>query len=141
MIVRQVKDVMSADVVTIGPEASLAAAALLLEQHAIRHLPVVDASRLVGIVSDRDVRSAAGASALDRLTVREAMTPQVITVSPATPVEDAAKLMLAHRVGGLPVVSHGELCGIVTETDLLAAFVDLMELDTLERIALDYPDR
>lgn len=138
MIVRLVKETMSRRLITIRPEASLAEARLLLDQHRIRHLPVVEAARLVGIVSDRDIRSAASVSSLDRLRVAEAMTRNVISVSPDAQVQEAAKLMLVHRIGGLPVVKEGELQGILTETDLLKAFVELLETSTLERIALDY---
>ncbi len=138
MIVRLVKETMGRQLITIRPGASLAEARLLLDQHRIRHLPVVEAGRLVGIVSDRDIRSAASASSLDQLRVAEAMNRNVISVSPDAQVQEAAKLMLVHRIGGLPVVKEGELLGILTETDLLRAFVELLETSTLERIALDY---
>ncbi len=67
------------------------------------------------------------------------MTRPVRTVSPDARVEDAARLMIEHRIGGLPVVRGSELVGILTETDLVRAFVELVEAATLERIAPDYP--
>ncbi len=133
-----VKERMSQRLITIDPGANLAEARRLLDQHRIRHLPVVEESKLVGIVSDRDIRSAASASSLDRVKVGVAMTGNVISVSPETQVQEAAKLMVLHRIGGLPVVKEGQLVGIITETDLLKAFVELVETATLERIALDY---
>lgn len=138
MIVMLVKEMMSRRLIAIHPDASLVEARALLDQYRIRHLPVVEGGKLVGILTDRDIRSAA-ASSLERVQVADAMVSPVITVLPETPVQEAAKLMLAHRIGGLPVLQGGELQGIVTETDLLKAFVVLMETATLERIAPDYP--
>ena len=95
----------------------------------------------MGIVTDRDIRSAAPAYSLERVKVADAMTRNVITVSPEIQVQVAAKLMLTHRIGGLPVVKKGELLGIITETDLLNALVAIMDLATIERISPDYHHR
>lgn len=129
---------MSRSPVTIQPQATLAEARVLLDRKRIRHLPVVEEGKLVGIITDRDIRSGASASSLDRVTMSAAMARSVLTVTPETDIQEAAKLMLAHRIGGLPVLSKGELHGIITETDLVNAFVELLETATLERIALDY---
>jgi len=141
MVVMLVKERMSPRPITTHPGASLAEARALLDQYRIRHLPVVEEGRLVGIITDRDLRSAASAASLEQGTVGEAMTRNVITVAPETPVQEAAKLMVSHRIGGLPVLKGGALVGIITETDLLKAFVEIMEQATLERIALDYQHR
>ena len=141
MIVILVKDRMSPTPVTIHPKASLAEARTLLDRHRIRHLPAIEGGKLVGILTDRDIRSAASASPLDRVTVAEAMARNVVTVSPDTHVREAAKLMLAHRIGGLPVLKGGTLQGIITETDLLNALVEIIDHATLERISLDYQHR
>jgi len=141
VIVILVKERMSTTPVTIHPKTRLAEARALLDRHRIRHLPAVEGGKLVGILTDRDIRSAASASSLEQVTVAEAMTKKVITVSPDTQVQEAAKLMLAHRIGGLPVLRRGALEGIITETDLLNALVEIMDHATVERIAPDYQYR
>lgn len=132
----QVDQWMHREPVTVGPDDSLRSAVRLLHQRGIRHLPVVEGKRLVGILTDRDIRQAAPSGAagqtvhelhylLEKLTVREIMTKEVVTVGPEQTVEDAALLLLSHRIGGLPVVRAGELVGILTETDILKAFLQL----------------
>lgn len=141
MIIMLVKERMNPRPITIYPGASLAEARALLDRHRIRHLPVVEEGKLVGIITDRDIRSAASVASLEQITVGDAMTRNVITITPETPVQEAAKLMVSHRIGGLPVLKGGEVVGIITETDLLKAFVELVEQATLERIAPDYQHR
>ncbi len=141
MIVILVRERMSAAPVTIHPEASLVEARVLLDRHRIRHLPAVEGGKLMGILTDRDIRSATCGSSLDKVTVAEAMTRNVVTVSPDTHVQEAAKLMLAHRIGGLPVLKGGALQGIITETDLLNALVEIMHHAIIERISPDYQHR
>jgi acetoin utilization protein AcuB len=127
---------MNRDVASVGPDDSFRTAMHLIRQKGIRHLPVVEGRRLVGMVTDRDLRQASPSGAtslsihelhyiLEKLTVREIMTKQVVTVRPDQTVEDAALLLLGHRIGGLPVVRDGELAGIITETDILQAFLQL----------------
>jgi acetoin utilization protein AcuB len=134
MIVIMVRDVMTRGLVTIGPETPGHEARRLLDEHRIRHLPVVDGGRLVGMVSDRDVRSAAGGS--PTTVAREIMTPAPVTITSDARVEHAARVMLDARFGSLPVVD-GDLVGIVTYTDLLRALVHVLEAATLERIAVE----
>ena len=141
MLVMLVKERMSPRFITIGPGASLAEARALLDQHRIRHLPVVEKGNPVGIITDRDIRSAASASSLGQVKVGEAMTKNLIMVTPDTRVQEAAKLMVTHRIGGLPVQRDGRLVGIITETDLLNALVEIMDRATMERIAPDYQHR
>ena len=136
VIVIAVSDVMTRAVITIRPDTPSEKARALMDQHRIRHLPVVTEGRLVGMLSDRDVRSAAaGASAAraDRI-----MTRDPVTVTSRARVEHAARRMLEGRFGALPVVDGDMLVGIVTYTDLLRAFVDVIETATQERIAVDY---
>ncbi|HSD51374.1 MAG TPA: CBS domain-containing protein, partial [Candidatus Methylomirabilis sp.] len=132
----QVQEWMNRDVLTVTPEESFRTAMHLIRQKGIRHLPVVEGKRLVGIVTDRDLRQAAPSGAtslsihelhyiLEKVTVREIMTKQVVTIRPDQTVEDAALLLLGHRIGGLPVVRGEELIGIITETDILQAFLQL----------------
>ncbi len=137
-MVMLVKERMTRQPLTVRPETSVSEAGALLARHRIRHLPVVEeGGALVGMFTDRDYRSTA-ASNREGVPVGEVMTRGVITVGPETQVHEAAKLMVAHRIGGLPVVKGGELVGIITETDLLRAFVELAEAATVERIAVDY---
>ena len=141
MIVILVQERMSPTPIIIHPKANLAEARRLLDQHRIRHLVVVEEGKVVGIITDRDIRSAASASPLEQLKVVHAMTRNVIAVGPETYIQDAARLLLAHRIGGLPVLKGGALQGIITETDLLNALVEIMDHATLERISPDYQHR
>jgi acetoin utilization protein AcuB len=133
-----VRDKMTRDVITITPDQSLRMAKERLRKHGVRRLPVVRDGKLVGIVTDRDVRRAWASPAtslsthkllylLDRVTVEEVMTPQPLTVTPETPLLEAARLLHDRRIGGLPVVEGGTVVGIITETDLLGAFIEMFE--------------
>jgi acetoin utilization protein AcuB len=125
---------MQREVVTIQPWTTLPQAIRLTRERGIRHLPVVHEGRLTGIVSDRDLKRAMASPAttlevhelhylLERVTVDQFMTPVVITIPPLSPVEDAAQIMVTEKISALPVVEHGRLVGIITETDLLRLFV------------------
>jgi len=132
-MVMTMRDVMTHRFVTIAPETTCDEARRLMEQHRIRHLPVVADGRLIGILSDRDVRSAASGATTGRV-----MTPDPVTVTPEMRVEHAARVMLEGRFGSLPIVEGGALVGIVTYSDLLEALVQVMETATQERIAVDF---
>ena len=132
VIVMTVADVMTRHLVTIGPETSCEKAERLMEEHRVRHLPVVDAGRLVGMVTDRDARSRGGDA------VARIMTANPVTVTARMRVEHAARLMLDGHFGSLPVVDGGALVGIVTYTDLLHAFVRVIETATEDRIAIEF---
>lgn len=132
-----VQDVMRATLVTVTPETTLPQALRLTGQRGIRHLLVLEDGKLVGMVSDRDLKRAMASSAtsldvhelnylLDRLTVAEIMTRTVITIGPMFPIEEAARLMVQEKIGALPVTDGGRLVGIVTETDVLQLFVKAM---------------
>jgi len=128
---------MNAVPVTINSSTTLGEARALLNSHRIRHLIVLDGEQLVGIITDRDIRQASlphppgqphaeGDPLLDLIRVGQAMTKEVITVTPETPVQHAAMLLIYHRIGGLPVVQEGRVVGIITETDLLEALLECM---------------
>ena len=129
---------MRRDVITVSPEEGIRAAMKLIREERIRHLPVTEGRRLVGIVTDRDLRRVAPSPAtslsvhelnylLDKLKIKEVMTKEVVTVTPETTIEEAAKLIHDRKIGGLPVVEQGnELVGILTETDILEAFLEVM---------------
>ena len=134
---------MTPDVVTAPPETPVAEALEILRTHEIRHLPVMVGTRLAGVATDRDLRIALGpAGSPTDTTLADVMTSSPITVGPDTPVESAAAILAVNRVGCLPVVEDGDLVGILTESDLLRAFVDLMVgRDPHTRVELLAPDR
>ncbi len=129
----RVTDCMTRGVATIHSDALARGAADMMRTRHIRHLPVVDrGGRLVGIVTDRDLRQVmfdpalrtrAGdlAEALKTVTVRDVMTWAVLSVRPDTPLREAARLMREQKIGALPVVQAGKVVGIVSEMDLLDA--------------------
>jgi acetoin utilization protein AcuB len=128
---------MKANPITVGPLDSFRHAMNLIRQRGIRHLPVMEGGRLVGIVTDRDVRQASPSAAtsleihelhylLEKIKIRDIMTSEVVTATPEMPIEAAARLMLTHRIGCLPVLREMALVGIITETDILSAFVEVM---------------
>ena len=131
---QDVRDLMTPRPIFVAPHTPVDEARTLMQQHRIRHLPVLDHGELVGIVSDRDIRLALPSPAtslsvyeigylLTRLTVAEIMTRDPLTITPERPITEAIKRMLAHKVGALPVVAAGQLVGIVTRTNLLQAFL------------------
>ena len=133
-----VRERMSRNPNTISADAPMEEALKRMRENSFRHLPVVDKSgKLVGIVSETDLLYASPTSAaslsiyemqylLSRLTVGQVMTKDVITVTEDTPVEDAARIMTDHKIGGLPVLRDGEIIGIITETDLFKLFMELL---------------
>lgn len=134
----QVRDLMTGAPITVSPDTPmLDARHLMLSKH-FRHLLVTKNDQLVGIVTDRDIRLNLPSQAtslsvweinhlLTKLTVGQVMTQSVITVGPNRDAADAARLMLDHKIGALPVMDGGRLIGIVTETDMLRAFVQALE--------------
>jgi acetoin utilization protein AcuB len=121
---------MSRDPISISPEASIQEAIELMKTHSIRHLPVVDGQeRLVGWVSDTELRGVFIASMIEELTVGDVMIADPITVSSSDVLEQAALLISKHKIGGMPVLEDGKLVGIITVVDILEAFVDIMGVD------------
>ena len=133
-----VRDRMTLNPVTITPEVSVMDALRLMTDRKIRRLPVLDPQgRLVGIVSDRDLLLASPSPAtslaiweihelLAKLTVEKIMTREVLTVPEDTPLEEAARLMVDRRIGGLPVMRGAALVGIISESDLFQALLQLL---------------
>jgi acetoin utilization protein AcuB len=115
---------MTKDPVTVTGEDLLIQARLKMQKGGFRRLPVVSDGLLVGIITDRDMREHAGY--LDRTEVAAAMSKKPITVTPATTVEVAAQRLLKQKIGGLPVVEDGHLVGMITTSDILQAFLDVM---------------
>lgn len=133
-----VRDWMSPDPVTIGPKTNLHDARKLMQERHVRRLMVVENGKLIGIVTLGDVQEAEPSSAtslsifelhylLAKLTIDEIMTRDVITVPAGATVRDAARLMLEHDIGGLPVMDGGQLIGIITESDIFRVLVQSPE--------------
>lgn len=127
-----VEDYMTFNPHTIAPGEYINHAHHLMQNNHIHHLPVVDrANRLVGILSDRDVRSAIvfDETRQAKLSVSEIMTPEPATISVSGTLDDALTTFCAHRFGALPVVRFNKLVGILCRSDLLRAFYQVLGLD------------
>jgi acetoin utilization protein AcuB len=132
-----VRQWMRRPVVTVEADALVPNAVAMMKAHQVRHLPVLDGGRLVGIVTDRDLRQLVFDPAirarldqtsylLSALSVREVMTWGVVTVRPDTDMREAVRVMREQKLGALPVVSGGKLVGILTERDALKALEALL---------------
>jgi CBS domain-containing protein len=130
----QVKDIMVRDVASldVGDELSLANDIMKLGR--IRHLPVLEGKKLVGILSERDLFRSSLVEALGHepaktrdvmkaVRIQDIMIKNLITISPEADIKEAVKLMLQHKIGCVPVVRGGELLGLITETDILMLFL------------------
>ncbi len=120
---------MSKPAIVVEPTITLAQAQQMMLQHNVRRLPVVQKGQLVGIITWSDLREAQPSNAtmlsmyewralLDRVTIAGCMTRNPVTISPTMSLLDAAREMLTHRISGLPVVDHGRVVGMITESDL-----------------------
>jgi acetoin utilization protein AcuB len=126
----RVRDSMTRDVVTLGPEASAAEAWSVCQEHNIRHVPVVAEGRLVGVVSDRDLRDVRGG---DResdtprwVRLGDMMSRNIVTIHPLDTIEHAAREIYDRKIGCLPVVAEGELVGIITSADMMRTLIELV---------------
>ena len=128
----RVRDLMSTKPITVDPEMPMLDARQRMADARIRHLVVTEGSRVVGIVTDRDIRLNLPSPAtslsvweinalLARLTVGEVMSRSVIVTDADRPAAEAARLMLDHKIGALPVMEAGRLAGIVAESDFVRA--------------------
>jgi acetoin utilization protein AcuB len=126
----RVADWMSEGVLAVETFDSIAIARQLMAKHRVNQLPVLDDDRLVGIVTDRDIRDAYPTSLMihrgkkidefaAKVTVEEVMTRDLFVVRPDTPLESAVSLLREHRIGSLPVVRNERLVGIITRSDIL----------------------
>jgi len=114
---------MTPQVITASPDEKLTAVCARMQQSRIRSLPVLDDGKLVGMISDRDVRI--NLLSLDTVAVRDAMTGKAITLTPQTSIQEAARCLREARVGAMPVMQDSQLVGIIATTDLLEALIEL----------------
>lgn len=131
-------DIMSETVITVTPDSSIGVAIALMREGGFRRLPVVEDDRLVGIVTDRDLRQATNSPLvlrerwysdflLEAIKVKSCMTPDPITIAPETPVLDVVRLLRQHKIGGVPVVDRSAVVGIITTTDILDYLIVLLD--------------
>jgi acetoin utilization protein AcuB len=134
----KIKDLMTQQVIAVDPSLPIPEAQKRMKEGGFRRLPVLQDGELVGIVTDRDIREAMPSDAtslsiweinylIPKILVKEIMSKNPVTVSQDASVERAARLMLEHKIGGLPVMSGGTLVGMITVTDVLWAFLKLSE--------------
>jgi len=137
MVAPIVREHMTPNPITVEPTCSVAKAHRLMQEHGVRHLPVIDQSNLVGIITRGDILEAYASNSgrLDLFPsddpwsatpVAELMTPNPVTIDPNTTVLEAADLMFQHDIGSLPVVEEGRLIGIITETDIFHLVVRML---------------
>ena len=126
MLMPTVHRYMTFDPYTVSARDSMTTAHRIMREHDIRHLPVVDDTRLVGIVSDRDLRLRAVSSDPDAIAVQEVMTTCVLSVTPHTPLDEAIELMSTARCNSLVVIGKDGVVGILTASDALFALTDLL---------------
>jgi len=131
-----VKNWMSKEVISVDASEAMKDANQLLREHKIRMLPVMDKGKLVGVVTDRDLKraSASDANALDvyellyllsKIRVREIMTQDPVTVPPDFTVEETAEILLKHKISGVPVVDSDAVVGVITQSDIFRAMIRL----------------
>jgi acetoin utilization protein AcuB len=131
-----VRDVMTANPVTIGPEESLSRALEVMRMHGIRRIPVMMADTVVGLLAEGDLKRAQPSTlsaseqefsqVMDRTEVARIMIKEPVTVTDETPLLEAVRTLQTTKFGALPVVRDGRLVGIVTDTDLLACLANLV---------------
>jgi acetoin utilization protein AcuB len=122
----KVHEWMTRNPVTVSKDEDIRGCMHLMTEHSIRHLPVVEGQKLVGFVTESDLREVSSTSSAEGTSIEDFMVIDPITVSPDTDIEDAAKLIYYHKIGGLPVVDNEKFVGVITVVDLLGVFIELM---------------
>ena len=134
----KVSDHMTREVMTLEEKQSLREALTLQQRHRIRHIPVVADGRVVGILTDRDLKRASPSllsgidqkkydELLDTIPVGQIMTRDPQSVTGATPLRDVVKILIDRKFGALPVIENDLLVGIITEMDLLRALYEMLD--------------
>ena len=122
----KIKRRMAQKLVTIASDATVMDAMELSHRHAIRHLPVVDGGHFKGFISGSDIKQALLLPGGSDMHIDEIMNKTPLAIGPEDSMEDAARIMYASRIGGLPVLDGGRLVGIITVGDILAEFIEIM---------------
>ncbi len=137
----RVGKIMIKEPVTVSPETTVLEAIKIMQELNIRHLPVVRSGLFAGWLSARDLYGVMLAAMLEEITVGEVMNIDPIVVSPDTGLEEAARLLREHKIGGVPVLSGRKLVGVLTVIDLLGAFLFMLEaLESSSRLDLALAD-
>jgi len=144
---------MSRPVISVSPNEPVNEVLAMFRKEHIRRAPVIKDGKLVGIVSERDLLNASPSPVtslsiwemnylISKVTVKSVMSKKVITVDKDIPIEEAARIMADKKIGGIPVVSAGQVVGMITETDLFKAFLELMGArQKATRVTATIPDR
>ncbi|MDJ0701238.1 MAG: CBS domain-containing protein [Woeseiaceae bacterium] len=142
--------IMSTDLITLSPDATLAQARELMHENKIHHLPVIDESGdLIGLVSLTNVLAATDSFLREDKTrihareigITDVMVTDVATVEREASLRSAALFLEKHRIGCLPVMDDGKICGIITDTDFVAVAINLLEqIESTEPVVEDYDD-
>ena len=119
---------MTPNPLTIGPRAGVEEALNALRQKNVRHLPVVDKGKILGIITDKDIRSTLDPTVLSELTMADIMTKNPVTVPIDASIQDAARLIFEKKTTGLLVTKNGQLVGIVTLADMLKVLVEILDI-------------
>ena len=147
-----VRNSMTKSPYTITADASIADAVAVLREKGLRRLPVVDGEKLVGLLTENDIQKVSPTKAtslsifeinylLSKLTVKDAMSKKPITIETGNLLEEAAIIMRENKIGTLPVVENGKLVGIITESDIFDAFINLLGFrDIGNRITIEAKD-
>jgi acetoin utilization protein AcuB len=123
-----VSQIMSQQIITVSPSRGVGQALKLMQKHQIRHLPVTEQGHMVGWITSRDLREVLLASMLEEIKVGEVMVQAPLSVTPDTEVEEAARLIHEHKIGGMPVLEGDRLVGVITMLDLISAFITMLGL-------------
>lgn len=147
-----VKNRMTQNPYTVAVDAPISDAVALLKEKGLKRVPVMDGEKVVGILTQSDIQKVSPTKAtslsifeinylLSKLTVKDAMSKKIITIEVESLLEEAAVIMREQRIGTLPVVESGKLVGIITESDIFEAFIDLLGFkDIGSRITIEAKD-
>lgn len=144
-----IEAIMSTNLITVTPSATLAEARSLMHDHRIHHIPIVEGDELVGLITltnvlaatDSFLRDDSSRIHADEIGIKDAMVTDVATVDINASLRHAALFLERHKIGCLPVLDHDKLVGIITDTDFVAVAINLLEqLEETEPVDDDYED-
>jgi len=144
-----IEAIMSTNLITVSPTATLAEARTLMHDHRIHHIPVIDDDKLIGLVTLTNVLAATDSFLRDpknrihanEILIKDAMVPDVATVDFHASLRHAALFIEKHKIGCLPVMDDDKLVGIITDTDFVAVAINLLEtIEETEPVVGDYED-